>query len=402
MSPDPTPAGISETQINGIPPTRARVDLDALAHNVRALCEHVGAGVSLIAVLKANAYGHGAPQVARAAVESGAARLAVARVDEGVELRRTGVGAPVHLLSYSHPAEAETVIRHDLRPTLTTVEGARALSARAEALGREAVAHIKIDTGMGRYGLRPEEAVLFMQQIAGLPGLRVEGVFTHFAAADGNAADRAFTEQQGRRFEAALQALAGAGFTFELRHAANSAATLAMPHLHFDAVRVGIAMYGLYPSDQVAQPIALRPVMSLHSHVARVWDVAPGDSLGYGRTFTASQPMRAALVPVGYGDGFHRLLSNRGSVLIRGQRAPLAGRVSMDQITVDVSGIEGVQQDDDVVLLGSQGEQTITADEIARHAETINYEVVTALSARVPRVFVRGGQVIEVVRLTDC
>lgn len=402
MNPNPAPPGSPETRVDGIPPTCARIDLDALAHNVRAFCEHVGAGVSLIAVLKANAYGHGAPQVARAAVASGAARLAVARVDEGVELRRASLTVPVHLLSYSHPAEAETIIQHDLTATITTVEGARTLSARAEALGRQAVAHLKIDTGMGRYGLLPEEAVPFMRQVAGLPHLAVEGIFTHFAVADGNAADRAFTEQQGRRFEATLGVLAEAGFTFALRHAANSAATLAMPHLHFDAVRVGLSLYGLYPSGHVVESIALRPVLSLHSHVARVWDVSPGDSLGYGRTFTASRPMRAALVPVGYGDGFHRLLSNRGSVLIGGQRAPLAGRVSMDQITVDVTGIEGVRQDDEVVLLGAQGEQTITAEEIARHAETINYEVVTALSARVPRVFVRGGQVVEVVRLTDC
>lgn len=382
-----------------LPITYAQVDLDAIAHNVRAIRQHIEPDRLFFAVVKANAYGHGAVTVSRVALENGADQLAVGRVDEAIELRRAGIRAPLLVLSYTMPAEAPAIIEHDITPAIMTMEAARALSARAEAQGRAARVHIKVDTGMGRYGLLPDEVLPFLRQLEGLPHLYVEGIFTHFAVADGGEQAQPFTAQQFDRFGELLTALEAAGYTFKVRHAANSAAMLQWPSTHLDAVRVGVSMYGLYPSGEVAQTVPLKAALSLHSHVARVRTLPPGSTVGYGRTFTAERPTQAVLVPVGYGDGYHRALSNRGSVLINGQRAPIAGRVSMDQLTVDATGIDGVQQDDEVVLLGSQGGQTITAEEIARHAGTINYEVVTSLTRRVPRVYVRGGEVVEVVGL---
>lgn len=384
-----------------LPITYVRVDLDAIAHNVQAIRQHINPEQLFFAVVKANAYGHGAIPVSRVALENGADQLAVGRVDEAIELRRAGIQARLLVLSYTMPREAAAIVEHDITPAIMTMAAARALSARAEAAGRVARVHIKIDTGMGRYGLLPDEVLPFMRQVESLPSLDVEGIFTHFAVADEGENAQPFTGGQFDRFGEVLTVLKEAGYTFKVRHAANSAATLEWPATHLDAVRAGVAMYGLYPSGQVARTIPLKPALSLHSHVARVRTLPPRSTVGYGRTFTAEHPTQVVLVPVGYGDGYHRMLSNRGSVLINGQRAPIAGRVSMDQMSVDATGID-VQQDDEVVLLGSQGGETITAEEIARHAGTINYEVVTSLTRRVPRVYVQGGEIVEVVGLPDC
>ncbi len=377
--------------------TYAVIDLDAIAHNVRAILEHAGPGVGMFAVVKANAYGHGAAQVAREALASGAPRLAVARTDEGVQLRRAGLAAPILNMCYTVPAEAGALVAHGLAATVNTLEGAEALSGRAAALGRVADIHLKIETGMGRYGLLPDEVLPFLSRVSALPNLRVEGIFTHFSTAD--SADKAYTREQFARFEAVLGMVREAGHAIPLRHAANSAATLDLPETHLDALRPGLILYGLYPSAEVSRAVGLRPAMSLRSHAGRVRVLPPGSSIGYGRTFITQRPTRVVLVPVGYGDGYHRLLSNRGAGLIRGQRAPLIGRVCMDQLMLDATDIPGVAQDDEIVLLGAQGEAAISAEEVAELAGTINYEVVTALARRVPRVFVRGGQVVEVERL---
>lgn len=375
----------------------AVVDLDAVAHNVGVLRSVVGSDVELFAVVKANAYGHGAVPVARAALAAGADRLAVGRVDEGIELRRAGIDAPILALSYTLPVEADALVRHDVTATVATVEGARALSHRATAQGKVATAHLKVDTGMGRYGLLPDEVPAFMAQVADLPALSFEGIFTHFSVAD--AADKGYTRGQFAQFQSVIAALREAGHTFALHHAANSAAAIDLPETYLDAVRPGIALYGLYPSTEVTRQATLRPVLSLVSHVGRVRMLPTGASVGYGRAFIAPRPTRVALVPVGYGDGYHRLLSGRGVVLIRGQRAPIIGRICMDQFMVDVTAIDGVAQDDPVVLIGEQGGAAISAEEVAGWAETINYEVVTALTGRLPRVYVRGGEVTEVLRL---
>jgi len=378
--------------------TWAEIDLDAIAHNVRQLKRHIGERVKLMAVVKANAYGHGAVPVARTALESGAERLAVNRVVEGIELRRAGIAAPILVLGYFPPWEAEAVVRHGLIPTVTEREVASALAEAAGRLGKAVPIHIKVDTGMGRFGLLPEEVVDFVQGLADFPNLHLEGLYTHFAAAD--EADKSYTRRQFGIFLDVLKRLEEAGVEVPIRHAANSAATLDLPETHLDMVRCGIAIYGLYPSAEVSRSVPLRPAMSLKSRVARLRTLPAGSCISYGCTYITSSPTRVALVPVGYGDGYHRLLSNRGQVLIRGRRAPILGRVCMDQLVVDVSDIAGVRLDDEVVVFGRQGEGEISAEEVAAWAETINYEVTTSVLPRVTRVYLRGGRAVAARPLT--
>lgn len=368
------------------PLTYIEVDLDAIAHNVQAIKAHIASHVMLIAVVKANAYGHGALEVAQTALRNGASWLAVARADEGIYLRQAGIVAPILVMNYTPPDEIEEALRHDLTLTLSDLEPARLVSATASRLGRAATVHIKMDTGMGRFGLLPEEVLPFVQEVAALPGIQIEGLYTHFAVAD--LADKDYTRLQFRRFQQVRNRLAAAGFRIPLCHTANSAATLDLPETHLDAVRVGIAMYGLRPSSEVEPAVPLRPALSLKSHVARVRTLPAGSSISYGRTYITPREMPVALVPVGYGDGYHRLISNRGAVLINGRRAPIVGRVCMDQLVVDVSQAGPVEPNSEVVLIGSQGEERITAEEVAGWAETINYEVTTALLPRVPRLYV--------------
>ena len=372
--------------------TWAEVDLDAIAHNGRQLKKHIGEQVELMAVVKANAYGHGAVMVAKTALESGAACLGVNRVAEGLELRRAGIAAPILILGYSPSWEAEAIVRHDLIPTVTEREVASALAEAAVHQGKVVPVHVKVDTGMGRFGLLPEEVVDFVRGLAEFPNLRLEGLYTHFAMAD--AADKSYTRRQFGIYLEVLKRLEEAGIEVPIRHAANSAATLDMPETHLDMVRCGIALYGLRPSEEMEPAIPLRPVMSLKSRVARMRTLPAGSGISYGCTYTTRRPTPVALVPVGYGDGYHRILSNRGAVLIHGQRAPIVGRVCMDQFVVDVSGIPGVQREDEVVLFGRQGEAEIVAEEVGRWAETINYEVTTSILPRVTRVYLKGGKVV--------
>ena len=378
--------------------TWAEIDLEAIAFNAASLRARAG-GVELMAAVKANAYGHGAVPVARAALEGGATRLAVHRTLEGVQLRQAGITAPVLILGYTLPAESEQIVRWNLTPTVNSRPQAQALSAAATAQGRTLPVHIKVDTGMGRYGLLPDEVVDFVRFVGGLPGLALEGLYTHHAVAD--LADKSFTRHQFRLFSEAARRLEAAGFHFPLKHVANSATTLDLPEMALDMVRCGIALYGLRPSDEVEPTIPLRPALTLKSRVARVRTLPAGASISYGRTYITDRPTRVALVPVGYGDGYHRLLSNRGAVLIRGQRAPIVGRVCMDQFVVKVDHIPGVQLHDEVVLIGRQGGEHIPAEEVARWAETINYEVTTSLLPRVTRLYLRGGQIVEQVALAD-
>lgn len=378
--------------------TWAEIDLDAIAHNVQAFRQHVGESVEVFAVVKANAYGHGAAHVARAALEAGATRLAVHRLTEGIELRQAGIEAPVLIMGYTPPAAAESAVRWRLAPSLITSEFAVALSARARAAGVTVPVHLKVDTGMSRYGVMPEEAREFAAWLHGLEGICLEGVFTHFATAD--AADQVHLRRQLVVFNDVLAALRQAGLRF-LAHAANSAATMRLRESHFDAVRIGIAMYGLDPSAEWAPPFEIWPALALKSRVSRVRELAPGSGISYGRTYITPAPAVVALVPVGYGDGYHRILSNKASVLVGGQRAPIRGRVCMDQFVVDVSHISGVKQDDEVVLVGRQGEGQIRAEEVAELAGTINYEVTTSLLPRVARAYVRSGQIVDVVTQND-
>jgi alanine racemase len=377
--------------------TWAEIDLDAIEWNVRAYKRHVGEGVKVIAVVKANAYGHGAAQVGKTALEAGAEMLAVHRAIEGVELRKAGIQAPILVMGYTPSDGAQLIVDWRLTPSLMTVEFAQALSARASASGAKVPVHVKVDTGMSRYGLLPEELVDFLRSIQPLPGIWGEGVFTHFATADW--ADQSYVLQQLALFQETLSAAGTAGFTFPLVHAANSAAAMRLRAAHFNAIRPGIAMYGMHPSSEWPPVFEIRPALTLKSKVSRVRWLPSGAAVSYGRTFITQKPTLAALVPVGYGDGYHRILSNKGYVLIRGRRAPLIGRVCMDQFVVDASNIPDVQQDDEVVLVGRQEAEHIRAEEVAAWADTINYEITTALLPRVARVYFRNGQVQEIASL---
>jgi alanine racemase len=373
--------------------TWAEVDLDAIASNVQECIHYTGENVQVFAVVKANAYGHGALPVARAALRAGASRLAVHRALEGVELRRGGIQAPILIMGYTPAQGADVLARNQLTPALTTLECARAYAAAARRAGWLMPIHIKVDTGMSRFGITPDQVTAFARQVGELPGIQIEGLFTHFATADW--CDQRHVLDQLTAFQLAVQDLQAAGIHPAVLHTANSAAIMRLPQAHFNAVRLGVAMYGMLPSEECPPVFKLRPALSLKSLVTRVDTIPPHHGISYGRTYITQKPTRIALVPVGYGDGYHRLLSNRGSVLIHGRRAPILGRVCMDQFVVDISHISEVQIEDEVILLGEQGTDAIRVEELARLAETINYEITTALLPRVIRIYREQGEWIE-------
>jgi alanine racemase len=373
--------------------TWAEIDLDAIAHNARLLKDRAGSGCELMVAVKANAYGHGAIPVSKAALAGGASRLAVSRTEEGIELRRAGIDAPILLLSYTLPGESDAIVHWNLTPTVNSKSQAMALAETATVQGRALPIHVKVDTGMSRYGVLPNEMLEFVRFLSELPGLILEGLYTHFAVAD--LSDKAFTRDQFNTFKHVVERLEASGFSFPLKHVSNSAATIDLPEMALGMVRCGIALYGLRPSAEVDPAVALRTALTLKSRVARVRMLPAGASISYGRTYVTEGPTRVALIPVGYGDGYHRILSNRGAVLIRGKRAPILGRVCMDQFVVNVSDIPGIRLHDEVVLIGRQGEGHIPAQEVARWAETINYEVTTGLMPRVTRIYLRRGRIVE-------
>ncbi|MEW5898827.1 MAG: alanine racemase [Bacillota bacterium] len=368
-------------------PVWAEVDLKAIAYNVRQIRQMVPLRTEVMAVVKANAYGHGAVEVARTALANGAGRLAVARVSEGEQLRKAGIAAPILLLGYTPPGQFADVLRFSLGQTVYSVEMAAQLSELAGRRGGKAVVHVKVDTGMGRLGFPAEDAsVREVLQIARLPHLEVEGVFTHFATADSR--DKRYTLEQLERFLAFLDALRREGLAVPFRHCANSAAIIDLPAAHLDLVRPGIALYGLYPSKEVDRSrLRLEPAMALKARVAQVKRVPAGFKISYGATYETPAPTVIATLPVGYADGYTRLLSSRGKVLIHGQKAPVVGRVCMDQCMVDVGHIPDVAPGDEAVLFGRQGEVLLPVEEVAEAIGTINYEVVSQINSRVPRVY---------------
>ncbi len=368
------------------PLTYAEIDLNAYAHNLRNLRAYLTPDVAMMAIVKANAYGHGAVPIARRAIQVGASHLGVARVSEGVELRQAGIGAPIIVLYYSAPEELPLAADHDLTPTLNSQQALETWSQQAARLGKTLSFHVMIDTGMGTFGQLVDETLPFVSSIQQYPNIRLEGLFTHFATAD--EADAAFTQKQIQQFHDILMQLSQTGIEVPLRHAANSAGVLHHQQAYLNMVRPGLVSYGLIPNEALDLPFVPQPVMAIKSRLARVRALPAGSSVGYGRTFITHKPTPIGLVPIGYGDGYHRLISNRGYVLVDGQKAPIVGRVSMDQITVDLSNAPQATENAEVVILGQQGQQRITAEDIARWAETINYEVTTSILPRVPRVYI--------------
>ncbi|MCX7779993.1 MAG: alanine racemase [Negativicutes bacterium] len=366
-------------------PTQAIIDLKAIRHNIRALAAGLR-GANFTAVVKANAYGHGAVEVSKAALAAGASSLAVAIPEEGIELREAGIAVPIFLLGLILPEQADIVVKHRLIAPVATREGASALSAEALRQGRRAYVMLKTDTGMGRIGLRPADVQAFAAEISRLPAIELMGLFTHLATAD--AADKTYANEQLAIFQRVADTLLKAGINLPYISAANSAVILDLPAGHCNLVRAGIAMYGLPPSDEMHNVPALRPAMTLKTRIVFIKHVPAGTKIGYGSTYTTPEDTYIATLPVGYADGYSRRLSNKAEVLIGGKRRRIVGRVCMDQTMVDLGPVCDAEVGDEAVLFGRQGKAEITVTELAAIAGTINYELVCAVSARVPRVYV--------------
>ena len=365
----------------------AEISLEAIRHNYRVIGEALCGGAKLCAVVKANAYGHGALTVAKEAIAAGAAYLAVATLSEAAELRRAGIGTPLLVLGLIDPLEAAEAVSLDVTQTVANLALAKAISAEALAQEKTAKLHLAIDTGMGRIGCTPEDAGSLAEAIAALPSIELEGAFSHFAMAD--IEDKTHAKTQLALFLRATETIEEAGVHLKLRHIAESAAILQMPEAHLDMVRAGIIQYGMYPSEEVARDVRekspLRPAMALKARVLFLKDVPENTAIGYGCTWRAAQKSRIATLPCGYADGYIRALSGKAHVEIAGRPAPVIGRICMDQCMIDVTDIEGVEEGTEVTLFGSA---TLSVDAVADWLDTINYEIPCLIAPRVPRVYV--------------
>ncbi len=379
---NPSEQGVYMAQVPSRP-TYAVIDLGAIQHNLTRMRAISGAPV--MAVVKANAYGHGAVEVARAAAEAGVSWLGVAFAAEGIALRQAGLGGRILVLGYTPAGLAAEAIENDLSLAVYDLDLAREYSAAAQALGRTACLHVKVDTGMGRLGLFPEDAARLVRDLRPLPGLHVEGLFTHFATA--NSADPAYAQNQLARFQSLVAELEADRLRPPVVHASNSAAGLFLDGAKFDLIRMGISMYGLHPSGEVQNPPDFRPALAWKTCISQLKTLPPGHSVSYGRIYYTQGEERIAILPVGYADGYRRNPPGQSWVLVGGRRAPVVGRVCMDQIMVNVDGIQDLRRDDEVVLIGRQGEAEITAEEVAGWWDTINYEVTSGIMARVPRLY---------------
>lgn len=364
-------------------PTWVEIDLDAIANNVSLLAK-LAAPAKVMAILKADAYGHGMVKVTRTALNNGVSWVGVATLGEAITLRKTGIDAPILVLSYLPAWQAHDAILHNVSATVFSEEIALAFSKAAGELNKDALVHVKLDTGMGRLGLLPHQILPFMTKISKLPGLRIEGLYTHFATADETDLNQTFS--QLKCLHKVLDQLDDAGLRPPLIHAANTAGMLNVPESRFDMVRPGIGIFGLPPSKTTHLPEGFKPALTFKSTVGQVKTLPPDSPIGYGATYRTKNTETIAIIPVGYADGFRRSPRTWGEVLVKGQRAPLVGRISMDQAAINITHIPNVRQGDEVVLIGRQGHERITAEEVAENLGTVNYEVVSELLARIPRV----------------
>lgn len=367
-------------------PTWAEIDLSATRHNIRRICEIVGPRVKVLSMVKAEAYGHGMQAIAAAAIEAGASALGFATLSEALTVHAGGLKAPLIVLGWTPDWLAEEAVGHDIICTVFDRGTAAAFARAARSIGKPAHVHVKVDTGMGRLGLLPDEAPEVIAQIAAMEGIAIDGVFTHFAKAD--EADRSYTLAQIETFRHVLGQVEAKGIKIPVKHACNSPGILQYPEAHFDMVRPGVIQHGLDPSDDVPCPGDFQPTMSVKSMIASVKTLPPGSRVSYGGTYVTRGYERIAVLPIGYADGFRRMPNNWGNVLVHGRRANIVGRVTMDQAMVNVTDIADVRQGDEVVLIGAQGHDRIRAEDVARKLGTNNYEVTSMLMARVPRVHV--------------
>lgn len=375
----------------------AEINLDNIAHNIREIRRITHKNAEIMGVVKADAYGHGVMEVTRTLLANGAERLAVSMLDEAIQLRRNGIEAPILILGYTDPIRANEIIENDVTQTVYSRELAHALSDEAVRQGKKVKIHIKIDTGMSRMGFLPGySAVKNVVEISQMPNIIIEGLFTHFATADEK--NRQFTLMQFERFMSICSELQRIGIHIPVKHCANSAGIIEYPEMHLDMVRPGIILYGMYPSEEVDKSIIhLKPAMTLKANVILVKEVEKNTSVSYGRIFTTLRTSKIATIPIGYADGYTRMLSNKGKVLIREQFAPVVGRICMDQCMIDVTDIEGnVEVGDEVVLIGAQGDNVITVEDVAHSIGMINYEFVSIVGKRIPRAFIHDGKISKI------
>ncbi|QNU67502.1 alanine racemase [Ruminiclostridium herbifermentans] len=375
----------------------AEINLDNIAHNIREIRRITHKNAEIMGVVKADAYGHGVMEVTRTLLANGAQRLAVSMLDEAIQLRRNGIEAPILILGYTDPIRANEIIENDVTQTVYSRELAQALSSEAVRQGKKVKIHIKIDTGMSRMGFLPGySAVKNVVEISQMPNIIIEGLFTHFATADEK--NREFTLMQFERFMSICSELQRIGIHIPVKHCANSAGIIEYPEMHLDMVRPGIILYGMYPSEEVDKSkIHLKPAMTLKANVILVKEVEKNTSISYGRIFTTQRTSKIATIPIGYADGYTRMLSNKGKVLIREQFAPVVGRICMDQCMIDVTDIEGnVEVGDEVVLIGAQGDNVITVEDVAGSIGMINYEFVSVVGKRIPRAFIHNGKISKI------
>lgn len=369
------------------------VDLDAIRHNMEAMRANLRSGTGMIGVVKTDGYGHGAVPVAWA-IDPYVWGYAVATVEEGVILRKHGIGKPILVLGVVPYDGYELLLEYGISSTIFQLKRAKLLSELAVKAGKTAVVHLAVDTGMSRIGYPvTEEAADEAAKICGLPGVIVEGLFTHFAKADEK--DKAATDRQIEKYAGFIAMLSARGITIPVLHCSNSAGILDLQRANFHVVRAGISIYGLYPSGDVdKETVRLKPAMELKSYISYIKKIGPGTSVSYGGTYTADREMTVATIPVGYGDGYPRNLSGKGEVLIEGRRARILGRVCMDQFMVDVSSIPGVEEEEEVTLIGRQGKEQITVEELAKACGGFHYEILCDIGKRVPRVYLEGGRII--------
>lgn len=374
--------------------TWAEVSLDAISHNVRAFKKYIGnKQTKLMAVVKADGYGHGSIEVAKAAIEAGADYLAVALLDEALLLRQAGIHFPLLVLGYTGADGAEAAVEHDIALTVFTKSELKKVEQVAKQKKKQARIHLKIETGMNRIGLGNSAEVLDMVKAISPDYVKIEGAFTHFADADNT--DVSYTRKQFKRFREIIQELEAKGISIPIKHCCNTAGTIQFPEMHLDMVRVGIGLYGLYPSEHLRKKITLLQAMSLKTKPVLIKTVEAGEPISYGCTFTPKEKSMIATIPIGYADGFSRLLSNRGEVIAGGKRAPIVGRICMDQSMIDITHIQDIDVTDTITIFGEPSEGYIYMGELADLIGTIHYEMACLIGKRVPRVYKKDGKVIK-------
>lgn len=381
--------------LDEVRPVWAEINLDNLAHNMREVKRTVKEGTLITAVVKANAYGHGSIYAAKTFLENGADRLAVATLSEAIELRKAGIDVPILILGYTPTSQYPLVIEHDITQAIYNLESARAFSQAAEKLNKTGLLHIKIDSGMGRIGFLPtDEAINDIIEISKLANIKVEGIFTHFARADEK--DKRYTNLQYDRFMSVINKLEEKGLSIPIKHVANSAAIIDLPDFNLNMVRAGIMLYGYYPSEEVYKDrVNLIPAMSLKARVSHIKRVPKNTGISYGQIFVTERESKIATIPIGYADGFTRMLSSKVEVSVKGKKVPVVGRICMDQCMLDVTEIDDLNIGDEVVIFGYE-KGSLNADDIANMLGTISYEILCMVSRRVPRVYVQGGKIIAV------